>query len=323
MSRNLRYFTVLFEELQEHSVTLDVVTAPGLGAAATDKLMLSILASFAEFERGFATSRIAEARAHLKAHGRRVAGTIPFGYAADPHTKQLVICDEEAQAVMRMFQWAIAGVTPSVIASYANALGWITGGANPWTARGVLSILANHVYAGLVVQGFGFREGCHPALIDREIFHKVQNLIVGRRTRMPGRRGRSHTGITWILRGLLRCGGCGRLMSTHTVRSGPVIRCYYRCRSTVGGREACKGVMISAYEIETAVLSEIGAGPGLTSKEQEAAVKEAVGKIVYDADSRKVRIDLIKPPGGSVGDEAATTDRSEAAARRTSAPRHR
>ena len=70
LSRNLRHFTTLFEELAEHNVALEVVTAPGVGAVALDKLMLSILASFAEFERDLAASRIAEARAHLKAHGR-------------------------------------------------------------------------------------------------------------------------------------------------------------------------------------------------------------------------------------------------------------
>ncbi len=261
LSRNLRHFTTLFEELKNNDVELDVVTAPDTGAVALDTLMLNILASFSEFERDLTASRIAEARAHLKAHGRRIAGATPFGYSADRHTKQLVVCEEEAAAVIRMFKWAEAGVTPSVIASCANALRWITGGGNPWTARHVLSILTNHTYAGLVVHGFGFHEGCHPALVDRELYHRVQNLIAGRRTGIPGRRGGRAT-FPWVLRGILRCGGCGRLMSTHTVRSGPVIRCYYRCRSTAGGREACKGVMISAYEIETAVLSEIGAGPG-------------------------------------------------------------
>jgi hypothetical protein len=114
----------------------------------------------------------------------------PFGYSADPHTKQSVVCEEEAEAVVRMFKWADAGVTPSVIASCANALRWITGGGNPWTARQVLSILTNHTYAGLVVHGFAFRDGCHAALVDRELYHRVQNLIVGRRTGRPGRRAR-------------------------------------------------------------------------------------------------------------------------------------
>ena len=299
LSRNLRHFISLFEELLDHSVSLDVVTSPELGVAALDKLMLSVLASFAEFERDLAASRIAEGRAHLKAHGRRIAGAAPFGYAADRHTKQLVVCDEEADAVARMFRWAEAGVTPSVIAGYANALRWITGGGNPWTARQVLAILGNHVYAGLVMHGSRLRDGCHVALIDREVYDRVQNVIAGRRTHVAGKRA-SGAGITWILRGLLRCGGCGRLMSTHTVRSGPVIHGYYRCRSTAGGREACKGVMISAYEIETAVLSEIGGGPKLTSKEQQAAVREAVRAAVYDAPSGNVKIELVAPHGGMI-----------------------
>jgi predicted GNAT family acetyltransferase len=101
----------------------------------------------------------------------------------------------------------------------------------------------------------GLQNAIH--VIDREVYDNVQNVIAGRRTRGPGRRV-SGAGITWILRGILRCGSCDRLMSTHTVRSGPVIHGYDRCRSTSGGREACKGVMIPAYEIETAVLSEIG-----------------------------------------------------------------
>jgi DNA invertase Pin-like site-specific DNA recombinase len=132
LSRNLRHFTTLFEELKDHDVELYVVTAPETGAVALDRFMLNILASFSEFERDLAASRIAESRAHLKAHGRRIAGATPFGYSADPHTKQLVVCEEEAEAVVRMFKWADAGVTPSVTASCANALRWITGGGNPW-----------------------------------------------------------------------------------------------------------------------------------------------------------------------------------------------
>jgi DNA invertase Pin-like site-specific DNA recombinase len=69
-SANLQHFTTLLEEFQEHSVTLDVVAAPGLGAAAVNKLTLSILASFAEFERDLAASRIAEARGPIS---KRVA----------------------------------------------------------------------------------------------------------------------------------------------------------------------------------------------------------------------------------------------------------
>ena len=45
--------------------------------------------------------------------------------------------------------------------------------------------------------------------------------------------------------------------------------------------------MISAYEIETAVLSEIVVGPKWTSKEQEAAVRKVVQSANFDASSGK------------------------------------
>ena len=67
--------------------------------------------------------------------------------------------------------------------------------------------------------------------------------------------------------------------------------------------------MVDAHEIETAVLREIGAGPNLLSKEQAAAVKERVRGLVYDADTGKVRIEMIKLPDDSARDEAEATDR--------------
>ena len=112
-------------------------------------------------------------------------------------------------------------------------------------------------------------------------------------------------------------------MSTHVVRAGPVLRRYYRCRSTARGREACKGVMASAHEIENAVLSVIGANAKLLSKEQCAAVKEMVRGVVYDAGSRSVRIELIKPLDGSAHAEAEATDRPAATQKRMSVPRRR
>jgi site-specific DNA recombinase len=322
LSRNLRHFVTLFEELRDRGVKLDIVAAPELGVAALDNLMLSILASFAEFERDMAATRIAEARAHLKSKGRRVAGAVPFGYSADPHTKQLVVCEKDADIVVRMFKWAQDGVAPANIAALANALGWETGARQPWTARQVLSILSNHVYAGLVVQGFGFREGCHPALIGRELFHSVQRKVCGRRTRLPGRRA-PDAGIVWILRGLLTCGRCGRPMSTHTAIEGSKVRCYYRCRSTAGGREPCKGVMVSTHDAENAVLRAIGADRQLTSQEQRDAIRRAVRSVVYDAETGDLTIGVIKPPDGLADDGAVEAGRPEAPETHTSGPRHR
>ncbi len=130
LSRNLRHFVRLSEELRDRNVALTIVTAPMLGVAALDNMMLNVMASFAEFERDMTASRIAVARAYLKANGRRVAGAVPFGYVADPRTKQLVVIPEEGEIVLRMFQWAASKMTPSTIAAIANAQGCAPGRAS-------------------------------------------------------------------------------------------------------------------------------------------------------------------------------------------------
>lgn len=104
LSHNLRHFVTLLQEYRNHDVALTIVAAPLLRVAAFDQMMLSVMASFAEFDRDMTASRIAEARAYLKANGRRVADTVPFGHTAGPRTKQLVVIPEEGEIVMRMFQ---------------------------------------------------------------------------------------------------------------------------------------------------------------------------------------------------------------------------
>lgn len=290
LSRSLREFVFLVQEFRANNVELNVVAAPTLGVAALNNLMLNVLASFAEFEREITATRIAEARAYLKSKGRRIAGAVPFGYAADPRTKQLIVVPEEGEIVSTMFRWAANKVRPSTISSYANAIGWRTRTGNPWTPRQVLFTLTNHVYAGLVVDGYGFREGCHKALIERSLYHDVQNILALRRTRKPGR-VREH--LPWPLLGLAYCGKCGRLLSTHTRRRGSLIYRYYRCRSTAGGREPCKGVLVSAGEIETAVLSAVGLKKaGLSSKEEQAALQEAIRRVVFSADTGRIKIEF-------------------------------
>jgi hypothetical protein len=117
------------------------------------------MASFAEFEREMTASRIAEARAYLRANGRRVAGAVPFVYTADPRTKQLVVVPEEGTIVSRMFQWATSKMTPSTIAAVANAQGWRTRKGQPWTARQVHYTLRNHVYAAAsAIKAYWFKK---------------------------------------------------------------------------------------------------------------------------------------------------------------------
>ena len=81
--------------------------------------------------------------------------------------------------------------------------------------------------------------------------------------------------------------------------------------------------MVNAHAIEAAVLAELGVGSGRSSKEQSDAVKARACKILFDAASGKLRMEVIKPPDGSARDEAEATGQHAAPGRRKSGPRHR
>ena len=126
LSRNVVDSVVLLKELRERGIDLVIVTSPEIGSAAHDSLVLNLLSVFAEFERDMIGRRIAEARAALKRYGKRVGGAVPFGYDADPVTKQLVVNPEEGRRVRAMFEMAAEGQLPSKIAEAANQKGWRT-----------------------------------------------------------------------------------------------------------------------------------------------------------------------------------------------------
>ena len=303
LARSLIKSATLLEEFRAHDVRLVIVTAPELGDAAGDNLMLNILASFAEFEREMIASRIAESRTRLKARGQRIAGAVPFGYTTDVFTKQLVPLQDEAEIVKWMFSQAAVGKVPADIAEQANDKGSKTKvktegryipkfGGNPWTARQVLATLRNPVYTGGFRSGSGTRSGNHEPLINKELFDAVGQQLDSRRTRASNA---IRYGDIWPLKGLILCAVCDRPMTPHTVRHGRITYCYYRCRSTAGGRKPCRG-QVSAGQIEAAVCRQILLPKPVDGRDHIALreIPEFVEKLSYDHRSKIVKV-LLKP----------------------------
>ena len=270
IARNMRDSVVLMDEFEKAGVELCFVHQPELSSSSHNRLLRHILAAFAEFEREMIASRIAETRAYLKKHGRRIAGKVPYGYGTDPVTKQLVKNKSEARRVRAIFRRAANGQTPSEIAKRIDHLGWRTkqwtsrqsgeiAGGGRWTARQVISLLRNPVYLGQFAEGETTRPGCHEAIMTPELFDAAQQQLDSRRSTDAPKR---HT-PDFPLRGKVICPKCKRPLSSYVItkNQGPqaqrILR-YYRCRSTAGGRPPCKGVSFPAWEIENFVCQQMG-----------------------------------------------------------------
>lgn len=273
LSRNLKDSISLMDEIQKAGVKLLVVKFPELNTRADGQFLANILASFAEFERDIIRERIAESRAYLKKHGRRLAGRIPFGYDADSVTKQLVVNKKEAMQVDIIFAIACDGKTPSEIAEIINEKGWRTkrhiakssgkvSGGSLWAPRQISAMLRNPVYIGMFQDGHSIRPGGHETIIPPVMFEEVQGKMDARRTKKTYSKRYK---IQFPLRGKVICPGCGRKLTTDTgqrkLGDGGLCRVvyrYYRCRSTAGGKPPCKGIRYSAYELEQFLCDRIG-----------------------------------------------------------------
>ena len=269
LSRNMLDAVLLLDEFEKAGVERRLVHQPDLDSTPHNRLLRHTLAAFAEFERGMIASRVAETRAYLKTHGRRLAGKVPYGYDADPATKQLVRNRSEALRVRAIFRRAADGQPPSEIAKSIDHLGWRTKqwtskrtgkimGGGRWTARQIISLLRNPVYLGQFAEGQATRPGCHQAIVSPELSDAVRKQLDSRRSADAPTR---HT-HQFPLRGKIICPKCKRPLSSYMITKtlGPQAKrvlCYYRCRSTAGGRAPCKGVSYPAWEVEDFVRRQL------------------------------------------------------------------
>jgi site-specific DNA recombinase len=109
IARKILYACQFLELLRQYDIALTIVSQPELTGDASGRLLINLMATFAEFEQDITKSRMADARAALKAHGRRVAGRVPSGYFADPITKQLIINEAESARIREIFDQASKG----------------------------------------------------------------------------------------------------------------------------------------------------------------------------------------------------------------------
>lgn len=279
ISRRLQRTCEFFQTLRQAGTSITIASQPELGGDSQGRLLINLMAVFAEFERDMTNARLEEARLALKSHGRRVAGRVPYGYEADPITKQLVISQPEGDRVRHFFRQAAEGILPSQIALMANQQNWSSNKAGEelkfaWTPRRILSLLNNRQFIGDIPYGNEWVPGQHEPLVSLEQFSAAQMQIEKRRnpmgmTPIPSQKHKH------FLKELVPCPSCGRTMSISTKinrRKGGVahLRADYCCRSTAGGQPPCPRIRIDAWALETAVENALD---GLGRSDKPSSVR--------------------------------------------------
>ncbi|MEA4969137.1 MAG: recombinase family protein [Candidatus Pelethousia sp.] len=190
---------------------------------------------------------------------------------------------EEAELVRRIFSRYLQGESIAKIISDFEAEGIKTiRGKEKWRDGTVRHILSNEKYTGdaLLQKTFVsdlftrrseknvgqlpryYVHECHPAIIDRETFQKVQEEIA-RRASLPqrsihGKTGRSKYSGKYALSDLLTCGNCGALYRRVTWTRPGGKKIVWRCLSRLElGKETCDSPTVEEWALHDAITNSI------------------------------------------------------------------
>ena len=245
-SRMFRKMTAWFafrDELAAMGVTVVSVTQPMIGKDLRDPTNFLTEGSMALFNQIWALQtrqKVMEKMRFMAKTGQHTGGKPALGYRVEDG--KLVICEEEAATVRRIFAEYAAGKSYREIIDGLNRDGLKTKRGNPFGANSLHDLLHNEKYIGTLVYGQspyredGTRnthskdgadviriEDALPAIIDKEVFDLVQKKMADNK-RQQG--GRPATKRDYPLRGKVFCAECKSAMTISTSKGNYY---YYKC----------------------------------------------------------------------------------------------
>lgn len=180
----------------------------------------------------------------------KLIGPLPYGYRTDAD-KQIVADPGQAAVVQKIFREYAGGKALKEIVEELNAAGHRCANGSVFTINKVTAMLKNRKYIGeYAIRGEVM--GSIPAMVDRSVFDKVQEMLV-RNRRAPKK---EWTKVEYLLTGKLFCGHCESPMVgvSGTGRRGGVYH-YYDCMGH--RRRSCKKKPVRKEWIEEQVLTQI------------------------------------------------------------------
>lgn len=271
ISRNLRDFTEMWDDLKEYGVTFVSKMEQFDTSSAMGEAMLRIILVFAELERKLTAERVMSIMLARAEKGGWNGSRVPIGYDWNYEKKQIEVNKEEAAIVQKMFDLYEKLGSCKLVAQWLLKHGIKTKRGGEWINTTVLQVLRNPVYIG--IYRWNYRKGGRgtkknpdeviinedaiPAIIDREQWERVQRLLDNnRRGSWSNRKKHEH-----ILSGLLKCGYCGKnysgTRSTRAHKNG-IHPTYYRC-SMYARNRSCQNKGVSGFQVEPFIFEYLRA----------------------------------------------------------------
>ena len=279
------YIEIKYPRLGVRFITLQerVDTEDGTGLE-----MMPFHNIFNEWYAAQTSKKIRQVFRAMSENGERIGPTAPFGYLKDPNDPKKLIIDEPAAKIVRyIFELTLSGLGPTRIATRLRkekvtnpvyyrmqhglkaAVAYKTNDPYFWQDSMIIKMLENMVYIGYTVnfkttvisykvhrkkpnprEKWQIIPDTHEAIIDKEVFDRVQEL-------RSHRRRHTASGRTSLFSGLVFCGDCGSKMYFGAGKSIKPSQDFFRCSSNKVNKDKCPTHYIRNVVLEQIVLSTI------------------------------------------------------------------
>lgn len=240
LSRSLRDTLTIIEDIFiPNGIVLVSVTEQIDTSTPSGRMMLNLLATFAQMEREQDSDRVVMAHKHLAQDCKYLGGHVPLGYMIDEN-KHYKPDPSSWPTVRRVFEMYLAGEGYSKMLELLNSLPVQNYRKTPFKKSDLNYILKNEIYAGVYVRRLGADPrhritnpetiripGGVPAIVTPEEWQRVCDL----RDKNKHTFARYNIRSVYPLSGLVYCDQCNKPMRLNYAgkdRDGTIQR-YFEC----------------------------------------------------------------------------------------------
>ena len=251
--RNREEITFNKYHCKKHGVRVEYV-AENLPDSPESVILESVLEGMAEYYSLQLSQNIRRGLLESAKKHKVICGNLPLGYkTATDGTYEI---DPDAAPTVRMiFDMYAGGQTMAQIVYHLNSHGYRTKKGKSYTKNSLPKILSNEKYIGVYAFKDVIRdEDAIPAIIDKEVFAKVQEML--KVNRKQPKHGWHYT--DFLLTDKLFCGHCGKPMIGESGYGKKGVKYnYYKCSTRKKDHNACRKNPIRQDRIEPLVLEKV------------------------------------------------------------------
>jgi DNA invertase Pin-like site-specific DNA recombinase len=221
LTRSMKDFSLLQDFFRTHGCEFLSLRENFDSSSATGSLVMSIMATLAEFERKQTAERISNSFFERAKRGLHNGGSIPLGYRVDENKPgSLAVVPDEAELVRLIFSYFLKEETSAKAAKRLNAEKIfpprkVRGGGSSreriWQMDSVYNVLRQKAYLGVRVfkdkkGGVLESKAAWDAIVDEDVFGKAQALLKKNRHH---KRTHGANRYPYTLTGVVMCKTCG------------------------------------------------------------------------------------------------------------------